>query len=90
MSDSVLMRASAGEYVVKTASAQAIGYQNLDYANATGRLPAGVTVTPASQTITYVTHIHQVELPGVKTLHEMDGVAREMALKIHRSGARRG
>ncbi len=89
-SDSVWMRASAGEYVVKTASAQAIGYETLDYANATGRLPDGVTVTPASQTITYVTNIHQVELPGVKTLHEMDGVAREMALKIHRSGARRG
>ena len=46
--------------------------------------------TPETQTITYVTNIHQVELPGVKTLHEMDGVAREMALKIHRSGARRG
>lgn len=46
--------------------------------------------TPETQTITYVTHIHQVELPGVKTLHEMDGVAREMAIKIHRSGARRG
>lgn len=89
-SDSVWMRASAGEYVVKTASAQAIGYENLDYANATGRLPAGVTVTPASQTITYVTHIHQVELSGVKTLHELDAVGREMALSIHRSGARRG
>ncbi len=43
MSDSIPMALSNGEYVLRTAAAQAIGYGNLDRINATGNIGGGDT-----------------------------------------------
>lgn len=41
--DTVPVMATPGEYVIKRSSARSIGYEQLAYANATGRLPGGAS-----------------------------------------------
>ena len=86
-SDQVLMYGSNGEYVVRTSSAQAIGYDNLDVLNATGRLPVTASLSPATQTITYrVTQHIDVSLPNVRDIRTVSENFSDIDLNLHRAG----
>ena len=84
-SDSVLMAASNGEYVLRTASAQALGYDTLDRVNATGRWPSAAT-----SVVHHHTYNIRAELPGVRDMAAVVDFARSVPVAMYRLGARRG
>jgi TP901 family phage tail tape measure protein len=83
-SDSVLTALSDGEYVIRTASANAVGYDVLSQINATGRLPQrGPTAAAASTVAEVAARPVEVSLSGL-----MDGASMTLVVDGDRFDAR--